>query len=103
MNTDGYRDGLQDRVNGINLDSFHATALWRAASDEYKAEWSRGYEEASNLPTEALDEIVHDVASRIASQVCNDVEHLTWLLSQGWTAEEILDEVRRRTNEEVSR
>lgn len=49
-----------------------------------------------NDDTEILDAIVHDTASEIASSVCNNMEHEEWLTGQGWTVEQIAEEVRTR-------
>lgn len=42
---------------------------------------------------EILNDLVHDAASEIASYVINNGEQVEWLISQGWTEEQIKERV----------
>lgn len=67
-------------------------------------EWPNAYkdEEDAEARAEALDELVHEQASQIASDAINAGEQIEFLLSHGWTQEQVeerLDEMTSKDNE----
>lgn len=51
---------------------------------------------------EALDELVHEQASQLASNVINSGESLPWLIINGWTPEGIIDRLREMVTDTES-
>lgn len=84
---------LYTATQGAQSETLHASG--DTGNTAGSTEGSTGGTEAALLDGltddqhEALDEIVHDVASRIASGVINSGDHQTWLHAQGWTTRDI--------------